>query len=659
MNETEKNEPNWSVDSVERTASALLSTSRDPVLLIDPTGLVHAANQKAFRFFDLTEPLSGSMRLGGLTPASLAQELGKALEEVVTSADALRMETSYRKGEKTRWVEINLLPLGCEPMKVQLVAVLLNEITEKKEIEHRFVRDALRYQGLEDSLDSVTVTDLEGNIVSVNERALRQHGLTRQQQDRLLGINAFSLIDPEFRKLAQQNLEKTLTTGQTRNAQYRFIRSDGSVYWGELCAALVQDMEGRPSEFIGVIRDITDQKMAEMELQRRNMELARANSKLEKLDKAKDEFIATISHELRTPLVTGMGYVDLLLHGGLGPISTRISNRMKVALKNLKRLSRLIDEILEYHRLSDTTKTGKLSRTAFDIEEICYECVSELLMRSDRAPDSLKVIATEKMPAVWADENRIRQVIANLLDNADRHAGSQARVWIKCWLSEDGCVGIAVSDNGRGMPDDIRPRAFEPFVKSEDSEDGTGLGLAIVHQILTAHGCQVLLESRPDAGTTVSFFLPAVKGPVRRRRITPEFRPPVDLHSARILVVEDDVETLDFLELALSSSGYRVEMAPTAERALSAMRADPPDMAIVDITLPGIDGLELCRQLKSDPITASIPICILTARTEEEMQLRATSMGCESYLLKPVSITELVSSVTKILEYPLSFRPLR
>ena len=199
------------------------------------------------------------------------------------------------------------------------------------------------------------------------------------------------------------------------------------------------------------------------------------------------------------------------------------------------------------------------------------------------------------------------------------------------------------------MPEEIRERAFEPFVKGQDKEEGTGLGLAIVRRILEAHRCPVELESRKGKGTTVVFALPAVKRKQDKTEPMDQASAHVDRsRTARVLVVEDDADTVDFLELALRSEGYTVEMAPDADEALRSIQRQVPDMAIVDITLPGMDGLEFCRLLKEDPSTASVPICILTARAEDEVQDRARALGCECYLIKPVSLNDLMCGVSRL-----------
>jgi signal transduction histidine kinase len=285
-------------------------------------------------------------------------------------------------------------------------------------------------------------------------------------------------------------------------------RKDGSSYHARLSLAAVR-LQGRPC-WQAVVEDVDERKRIMLELEARNAELARANEELARLHRAKDEFVATISHELRTPLVTGIGYLDLLLEGKLGSLSARAEGRMRIALRNLKRLSRLIDDLLDYNRVVGSTQRYAPVLGPVDLAAVVGECATEFLARTKRRGVDLRVELVEGLPPVRADAELLRTVIANLLDNADRHGGELAQIRIAA-RAEGGRVVVSVSDDGHGMEPEVRAHAFEPFFKSQESREGLGLGLSIVRQILEAHGAEVGLESTPDTGTTVTFSLAAAE----------------------------------------------------------------------------------------------------------------------------------------------------
>lgn len=365
-----------------------------------------------------------------------------------------------------------------------------------------------RYRALvHASPDAVTVTDLEGRIVEVSQRAVEWYGFASAEE--LVGLSAFELIAPETRAQAAANLTETLRTGWGRLVG-EALRKDGSRFVAELTASLVRDAGGAPIAFIGVTRDITQARVAEQALVARNEELARANEELARLQRAKDELVATLSHELRTPLVTGIGYLDMLLEGRFGKLTPAGQRRMQVALKNLKRLSRLIDDLLQYNRVVQSARRYAPALQKVDLLEVIDECVTELLARTRRRRRSLIVEVDEQVPRVSADPDLLRTVIANLLDNAARHAGrgSQIRVAAR---ERRGRVEIAIADDGRGMDAASQLRAFDPFYQASEDREGLGLGLFIVRAIVEAHGSSVRLESAPGEGTTIAFSLAAVK----------------------------------------------------------------------------------------------------------------------------------------------------
>jgi len=403
-------------------------------------------------------------------------------------------------------------------------------------------------------------------------------------------------------------------------------------------------------------RDELEQRVEKrtIEVERRNVELRLANERLEDLQRARAEFVATMSHELRTPLVTGLGYVEMLLEGSLGPLSEEGRAGMGVAQRNLQRLAVLVDDILSYHRLTGRDEGAKPQLSAFDIGWLCRECCEGFLVRSGRGGEKPAVSVPEGLPPVVADEGMVRRVLANLLDNAGRHAGAGARIWVAVERME-GEVRVSVNDDGKGMPPDALSVPVDPFLGPDSSGRSLGLGLSIVSRLLAAHGSELDLASEEGRGTTASFVLPL--GPAGIETAHPAARPhpeppglqPGGPAGRRILVLEDDEDTADFVELALSSEGYRVSKAPSAEEALAALERETVDLMLVDFTLPGMSGVEFCRRVKGEAGTSRIPLYMFTARAEPARRAEATEAGCDGYLVKPISVNTLLERVKEAL----------
>jgi len=401
-------------------------------------------------------------------------------------------------------------------------------------------------------------------------------------------------------------------------------------------------------------RDDLERRVTERtaELQWRMDELRRANERMEELHRAREEFVATISHELRTPLVTGLGYIELLLAGKLGSVSRDAHRGVEVAERNLRRLAGLVDDILSYHRLTVHGAGPGPEPVDFDLTALCRESVDDFLVRSDRDRAKVAVRAPEDLPTVVADPEMILRVLANLLDNAGRYAGDSATIEVSLTPLAGEKIRVAVSDDGPGMPPEVSDSITEPFVRGGSGGPGLGLGLSIVRSLLDLHGSQLQIKSEAGQGTTASFDLP-VGGPAEAEGWSrPVPRPPTPWLAEgrpvpRILVVDDDEDTVDFVELALSGEGFRVATAASAEEALERLGEEPAELMLVDLSLPGMSGTDLCRRIKGDPETAEMSVFLFTARAEESPRREAREAGCDGYLVKPLSLDDLLNRVRR------------
>jgi PAS domain S-box-containing protein len=578
------------------------------------------------------------------------------------------MEVKRRGGAAVKaesekaWFELVLIPFVEDDGKVTAVLGVVRDITALKKAE-KSLRDSERlYRTLvETSPDSISLTDLEGNFLATNPQTAAFYGI--DSVNGIVGkLNAFDVIHPNDRSFAVANLQKVLEERTVRRMRYRLKRAAGAYYWAEVSASLVCDADGSPTGFIGVVRDIDEQVRAEAEIAQRNEALAQANRQLERLHQTKDELIAMISHELRTPLVTGLGYVDLLLQGELGAISAEARARMQIARDNLSRLSALIGDILEFQKLGDLSFRRSLQKTAVDLAAICHECAEDFLLRSGRSATSLALEIDHDLPRVWADGNRIRQVIANLLDNAGRHAGNTAHIKVSAHrtfgravaasssseFSFPAGVAVTVSDNGVGISDALKDKVFLPFYRNEESCTGSGLGLAVVQKILEAHGCQPQLQSSPGQGTAIGFELQCAEDGDRKKVEPYPPRPVRATPKGRILAIDDDYDTLQFVALALQTGGYSVKTVTSAEAALATLQKETFAAILVDYTLPGMNGLSLIEHIKKQARWKDVPVILLTARAEETIQKGAAAAGCCRFLIKPIVTKTLISVLDEV-----------
>ncbi len=270
-----------------------------------------------------------------------------------------------------------------------------------------------------------------------------------------------------------------------------------------------------PSELRVVVRQELENYELSQQNQRLTTELSRvvdellkANRELKELDRMKDHFLANVSHELKTPLVSGIGYIDLILSGGMGPVDPRMEKGLKIAHRNLERLLSLIEDLLALARMRYRPET--LSVTTFDLPQLIEECVESLKARSKKTSLEVSVRMPRVLAKVEADERKIHSVITNVLSNAEKFTPDRARIGVAVTKKGAKCV-VRVSDNGVGV-DKTGGAPVQTFKHVEDASlkkyGGLGIGLALARQILQAHGCTIDLQRAARGGTVVTFDLP-------------------------------------------------------------------------------------------------------------------------------------------------------
>jgi len=237
-------------------------------------------------------------------------------------------------------------------------------------------------------------------------------------------------------------------------------------------------------------------------------QLFRANRELKELNRMKDQFLANCSHELKTPLVSGIGYLDLMLSGGMGPLDPRQEKGIRIAHRNLQRLLGLIENLLSLAKARFRPEELRVVR--FELRPLIEECVESLRGRARKKSLRIRVALPRRLPPIEADERKIHSVLTNVLANAEKFTPEHARIGIRVDRPRDGRCRVTVRDNGRG-PDSPRGE-IQMFKSTPDPRTaGLGIGLTLARQILQAHGCDIVLERAPRGGARVVFELPLAK----------------------------------------------------------------------------------------------------------------------------------------------------
>lgn len=377
-------------------------------------------------------------------------------------------------------------------------------------------------------------------------------------------------------------------------------------------------------------------------------QLERANEELKTLDRLKTDLLANVSHELRTPLSAIRGYVEFMNDGNLGAITEQQARGLAICLRNIDRLNRTINMLLDFSRM----ELGRvvINVAPFRLDHLIRQVAASLEAELRKKNQRLTLTLADNLPAVMADRERLTQVIENLLVNAIKFTPAAGELWVSAAPSADRKrVEIEVADSGIGIPADERGRIFDKFYQVETSASrrfgGVGLGLAIVKSILDAHQVPIAARERPGGGTIFAFSLLASAARPSSTEITLPGIPVVP-RPVRILAIDDDTDFLSFLGDSLKVEGREFLSATTAEEGLRIARASRPSVILLDVHLPDRDGFEVLEALKADPVTHGIPTLMVTVVNEKPEGFR---LGAEDYLVKPVEAASLLEAVERAL----------
>ena len=501
---------------------------------------------------------------------------------------------------------------------------------------------------VDSSDDAIISKNLDGIIQSVNSAAERLFGYPAEE---LIGKNVRILIPADRQGEEDQILARIRRGERIDHFETIRITKDRRLVAISLTVSPVLDESGSIIGISKIARDITERQAAAAERDRLLEAERVARAEAERASRVKDEFVAMVSHELRTPLNAILSWTQLMMRARQDPAI--LERGLDVVARNTRIQAQLIADLLDISRIV----AGKLQldMQRIDIESIVRDAVETL--REDAETKEIDIRMTlERAGPVSGDASRIQQVVWNLLANAIKFTPPKGHVRVTL-LSGPGQVEVAVADDGAGIREDFLPYVFDRFHQADRSitrrYGGLGLGLAIVKHLMELHGGTVRAES-PGEGQGATF---TIVFPVDTAAVQPEVPhvssadrnhwDAVNLDGVRVLVVEDEPDTRDFLKRLLEGQGAIVLAAASVKEALSLSRADRPDMLISDIGLPDVDGYELMERIRDENGDArrGLPAIALTAYARAEDRVRAMRAGYQVHLAKPVEPAELLAAI--------------
>ena len=551
-----------------------------------------------------------------------------------------RFETRHkRKDGRIIDVEVSVNYLPADGGRL---FVFLRDITERKRAEEALRASEARYRLLAENVrDVIWAMDMDLRFTYMSPSVKY---LIDRAPEEVLSMSFEQIITPASQEAAMRvfteeiNRAKVMPPdpGRSRTLEVEVVRRDGSTFWAELRMSFIRDQDTRPVGILGVMRDISERKMAEAE-RRAMQQKAQLASHLASVG----ELSAGVAHEINNPLTGVIGYAELLLQED---VPEHIRNDLEVIHDGAKRVADVVRGLLTFARQT------KPERTVVDINQVIK--VALRLRAYELETGNIRVITKldHNLPVTVADAGQLQQVFLNLIINAEsemRTAHGKGKLTVRSERLDD-IIRVSFRDDGPGIAEENLARIFDPFFTTREIGKGTGLGLSICHGIVTEHGGRIWAESQLGKGATFIVELPVVIEERRQRQVKAA-RKPKKPAKGRILVVDDEPVVRRLLSQVLAEDGHEVETTDDGKDALNRIRGNRYNLILLDMKLPGISGSELYKRIKEIAESLAQRVVFITGDvmgSDTEAFLVRTKVP---YITKPFDVKGLSAEIRRLL----------
>jgi len=563
--------------------------------------------------------------------------------------------------DRVKWIQVSSQPDRQDNGDVIWDGVVI-EISDRKKAEQQLQKLSERLElALQSAQIGVWEYDYASDRLFMDDRMLAIYGISPEA---FQGTYAdwSNRVHPDDLLHAQPDTSNEQTIC---NSEFRIIRPDGTIRWIMSFSLRQRNPQGEVVRAVGMNLDISDRKQTELQLQRINEELVRAT-------RLKDEFLANMSHELRTPLNAILGMTEILQEAIFGDLNDRQRQSIQTIEQSSNHLLELINDILDVAKIE--AGQIKLLCQPCHIESLCQSSLIFIKQQAFSKNIQLETEIPANLPRINLDERRIRQVLINLLSNAVKFTPNGGQIALKVSYiafldetnsSDNGAmtcdiIEISITDTGIGIAPDQIKRLFQPFVQVESalnrSYSGTGLGLALVKRLVELHGGEVRLSSELGVGSCFTIALPVVPfyDNVAPEAETENLNPPDAIEPAivdapMILLAEDNDANISIFVEYLSLKGYPLVVAHNGKIAIELAQQTQPDLILMDIQMPEMDGLEAIQRIRQIPELAHTPIVAITALAMDGDCDRCLAAGANAYLSKPIKLKQLAQLIQELL----------
>jgi two-component system CheB/CheR fusion protein len=542
-------------------------------------------------------------------------ELLDDLRNVLRTGERIERDLGARAG---RQYFLRVLPYMAKG-SVDGVVITLIDVTGLRAAEDALFHERYLLDSLLRSVpDAIYFRDARGRFIRANHAMAERLGV--EDPGLLVGRTPFDLADHSVALALHDHDSSVMRSGEPQNYELdRRMDSSGGEHWDIATRLPLRDRGGRTVGVIGVLRDVTEQQ--------------RAEHAIKDAVHRRDQFLAMLSHELRNPLSAIVTASTLLRDG---PGDTKESSRMLETLeRQAQQMARLLDDLLEASRV--TQSKIELRRTTCEVGVVVKEAAESMKDVMEKRRIEMVVEIDGNPMFVDGDPTRLQQITVNILSNAAKYTPAGGHVWVELRREANEAV-ISIKDDGTGIPCDMLEKVFDLFVQSgrtlDRAEGGLGVGLTLVRTLVELHDGSVTAHSEGEGlGCEFVVRLPLVPAPKVSRD-----RPRSPLRAKRetkIVVIEDNDDGRELLCQLLQSRGYETHAAADGSSGVATIDAVRPDVAIVDVGLPGIDGYEVARLVRANPLHAGVLLVALTGYGQDVDRLRARRAGFDEFLVKP------------------------
>jgi PAS domain S-box-containing protein len=633
-NITERKQAEEIIRESEARFRSIFDNNADAVFLTAPDGGIIAANPAACRMFGYTE--AEFLQYGRNAVVDTSDPATSAALEARKSTGKFEGELTFKSKDGSKFPgEISSVVFK-DRYGNDRTSMVVRDISSRKQAEEALQRSEERYRTILEGMDdSYYEVDLAGNFTFVNDSLCRRLGHSRQD---LIGMNYRSYTPEENYDDAFKTFNRVYRTGKSvRGVPSVAIARDGSLIFTERSVFPLLDEEGKVIGFRGISRDVTERRMAEEN--RRQLELkTQISSRLASVG----EMAAGVAHEINNPLTAVTGYAQLLAERDNLPADIR--SDLAAINDGARRVAGIVQRLLAFSRQT------KPQRKYVDINELIE---STLILRAYH----LRVNNIEVVTRLYTgllqtvvDPGQIQQVILNLIVNAETEmklAHGKGRLTITTEKSNN-TIQISVKDNGPGIKSEVIDKIFNPFFTTREVGQGTGLGLSLCYGIITEHKGKIHAESKPGKGAAFIIELPVIEEFTSPEQAKMQLEPG-KAPKARILVVDDEQAVRDVVKRELTKEGHKVEVADDAADALKKIEGKKYNLILVDIKMPGMNGVELFKRIRKIDKSLADKVVFITGDIMSADTEKFLSETRVSHISKPFNAGQLKLEINRAL----------